>query len=299
MTPESQPKLKTVLITGGTDGLGRGAALYLAARGYRVFAGGRNAERRAALDRLAREKQLPIETMALDVCDDVSARAAVEQISRTAGSVDVLINNAGIAIGAALEEISLADLHKQFETNFFGAMRMAQLVLPEMRRRRLGRIINMSSIAGKIAIPLMGPYAASKHALEAVSDSMRLETYPFGIHVVLIEPGYIHSSMSQNAAELSSAYVNAAGGSAYRKIYEGFQKTWEKTVQASKYQPEDCARVILRAIEDRPPKARYLVTRDAKIAARLRHWLSDRAFDRIMRKRIGIEPLRETPAHDE
>lgn len=296
MTPESQQKLKTVLITGGTDGLGRGAALFLAARGYRAFAGGRNAERRAALDRLAREKQLPIETLALDVCDDVSARAAVEQISKTAGPVDVLINNAGIAIGAVLEEISLADLHKQFETNFFGAMRMAQLVLPEMRRRRLGHIINMSSIAGKIAIPLMGPYAASKHALEAASDSMRLETYSFGIHVVLIEPGYIHSSMSQNAAELSSAYVNAAGASAYRKIYEGFQKSWEKTVQASKYYPEDCARVILRAIEDRPPKARYLVTRDAKIAARLRRWLSDRTFDRITRKRIGIEDLREGSA---
>lgn len=293
MTPESQPKLKTILITGGTDGLGRGAALFLAARGYRVFAGGRNAERRAALDRLAREKQLPIETLALDVCDDDSARAAVGHISKTAGPVDVLINNAGIAIGAVLEEISLADLHKQFETNFFGAIRMAQVVLPEMRRRRLGRIINMSSIAGKIAIPLMGPYAASKHALEAASDSMRLETYPFGIHVALIEPGYIHSSMNQNAAELSSAYVNAAGGSAYRKIYEGFQTSWEKTVQASKYFPEDCARVILRAIEDRPPKARYLVTRDAKIAARLRRWLSDRAFDRITRKRIGIEELRE------
>ncbi|MGH9726211.1 MAG: hypothetical protein ACRD41_14190, partial [Candidatus Acidiferrales bacterium] len=106
----------------------------------------------------------------------------------------------------------------------------------------------------------------------------------------------IHSSMSQNAAELSSAYVNAAGGSAYRKIYEGFQKSWEGTVARSKYMPEDCARVILRAIEDRAPKARYLVTRDAKIAARLRRWLSDRAFDRITRKRIGIEERREGSA---
>ena len=100
MTPESQTKLKTILITGGTDGLGRGAALFLAARGYRVFAGGRNEERRAALERVAREKQLPIETMPLDVCDDLSARAAVEQVLKTAGPVDVLINNAGIAIGA-------------------------------------------------------------------------------------------------------------------------------------------------------------------------------------------------------
>ena len=116
--------------------------------------------------------------------------------------MDVLVNNAGIAIAAVMEEITLADLRKQFETNYFGLVRMSQRVLPGMRRKLSGRIINMSSIAGKLTSPLFGPYSSSKHAVEAISDAMRLELYPFGIQVVLIEPGYIPTSMNRNAGEL-------------------------------------------------------------------------------------------------
>jgi NAD(P)-dependent dehydrogenase (short-subunit alcohol dehydrogenase family) len=284
----------TALVTGGTDGLGRATAVLLAERGSRVFAAGRNAERRAALEQLARERKLPLETLELDVRDDASVNACVSEIERRAGPVDVLVNNAGIAIGAAMEEISLDDLRKVYDTNIFGLLRVTKRVLPEMRRRRRGRIINMSSIAGKIASPILGPYSSSKHAVEAISDSLRHELYPFGIFVVLIEPGYIETSMNQTAYELSSAYTQRAENSPYRAVYEGFLHGWEKTRKSATDSPEDCARVILRAVEDNPPDARYLVTRPAKVAALMRRILSDRAFDRGMRKQFQLDELPNT-----
>lgn len=230
----------------------------------------------------------------MDVCDDALVDNAVSEIERRAGPVNILVNNAGIAIGAMIEEIKLADLRKQFETNFFGAIRVIQRVAPQMRQQRRGRIINMSSIAGKVAVPVMGPYSASKHALEAASDALRLELFPFGVHVVLIEPGYIPTRMNQNATELSSAYVKGGETSPYRGVYQGFQNAWKKTTDASQYTPEDCARVILQSIEDDPPRARYLVTREAKIANRMKWLFTDRAFDGGIVKRFGLEAVRQT-----
>jgi NAD(P)-dependent dehydrogenase (short-subunit alcohol dehydrogenase family) len=293
MPSASEENRGTVLVTGGTDGLGRAAAVLLAEHGYRVFAGGRGAERRTALDEFAREHKLPLETLELDVCDDASVNAAVSEIERRAGPVDILVNNAGIAIAAVMEEVSLADLRKQYETNIFGVLRTTQRVLPHMRQRRRGRIINMSSIAGRISSPIMGPYSSSKHALEAISDSMRLELYPFGVAVVMIEPGYIETSMNRTAAELSSTYAKGAAHSPYRVVYQGFLSSWQKTRKASKYRPEDCARVILQAIEETPPRARYLVTREAKIAAFMRLVMPDRVFDRGVRKRLGFDEIRD------
>lgn len=299
MAADASPKQSPiVLITGGTDGLGRAAAILLVSEGYRVFAGGRNAERLAAIDQLARERKLPLEAIELDVCDDASVGRAVGEIERRAGPVDILVNNAGIAIAAVAEELSVADFRKVFDTNLFGALRVTQRVLPEMRRRRRGRIINMSSISGKVAVPLMGAYASSKHALEALSDALRLELYPFGIHVVLIEPGYIPTSMNRTAAELSSAYAKNAEHSPYRAVYQRFLRSWDKTRKASRYKPEDCARVVLRAIEDMPPRARYVVTREAKFGVLARRLLSDRAFDRSLLKKLGLDEVRESLARE-
>jgi NAD(P)-dependent dehydrogenase (short-subunit alcohol dehydrogenase family) len=288
----------TVLITGGTDGLGRAAAILLAERGYRVFAAGRNREHRDVLDKIAIERNLSLETLELDVRDDASVNAAVAEIEKRAGAVDILVNSAGIAIAAVMEEITLDDLHKQYETNIFGLLRTTQRVLPEMRKRRRGRIINMSSISGKIAAPLMGPYSSSKHAVEAISDAMRLELHPFDVAVILIEPGYIETSMNRTAAELSSTYAKGAEQSPYGFVYQGFLSHWQKTRKKSKYTPEDCARVILQAIEETPPRARYLVTKEAKIAAFMRRYASDRAFDRFMLRRLGLNAGHEAVPRD-
>jgi NAD(P)-dependent dehydrogenase (short-subunit alcohol dehydrogenase family) len=295
MAASTQNDARIALMTGGTDGLGGAAAVMLAEHGFRVFAGGRNAERIAALQQFVNERKLPLIAMGLDVCDDASVARAVAEIEKRAGTVDVLLNNAGIAIAALMEEITLADLHKQFETNFFGLVRMSQRVLPGMRRKLSVRIINMSSIGGKLVAPLFGPYSSSKHAVEAVSDAMRLEVYPFGIQVVLIEPGDIPTSMNRNAGERSSAYAKGAEQSPDRAVDQGFLNAWSKTTKSSHYTPEDCARVILRAMEDDPPRARSPVTREAKIGILARRWLSDRAMDPRIRKSMGIPDFRRAP----
>lgn len=289
-TPQGDGRV--TLITGGTDGLGRAAAMMLAERGYRVFAGGRNAERIAALQKFARERKMPLEAIAMDVCDDSSVDAAIGNIERTAGPVEVLVNNAGIVIAAVMEEIKLADLRKQFETNYFGLVRVTQRVLPGMRGALRGRIVNMSSIAGKMTMPLFGPYSSSKHAVEAASDAFRLELYPFGIHVALIEPGYIPTSINRNAAELSSAYAKNAECSPYAPLYRKFLSAWEKTTKTSRYTPDDCARVIVRAIEDTPPRARYPVTRGAKLGILMRRLLPDGILDLQSRKMFGLNEFR-------
>jgi NAD(P)-dependent dehydrogenase (short-subunit alcohol dehydrogenase family) len=291
-------KLQPVLVTGATDGLGRATAILLAERGYRVFAGGRSAERRAAFDEAVRASNLPLEALELDVTSDASVETAVSGIERRAGPVAVLVNNAGIGIGAAMEEISLADLRKQFETNFFGVLRVTQRVLPEMRRRRRGRIVNMSSVAGKLAGPVMGPYCASKHALEAVSDSMRLELYPFDVRIILIEPGYISTSIGRNSMELSAAYANSAERSPYGPIYRAFRDSFANSMKSSRTTPEDCAAVILRAIEEKRPRARYAVTPQAKMALRMRRLLPDRLWDRMVRKSMGLEKFREETSRE-
>ena len=283
--------LSTVVVTGGTDGLGKATAILLAERGYRVFAAGRNPARRQALDALARERQLPLATVEMDVTDDASVERALEQIRAQAGPVDALINAAGIAIVATTEEIALADLRTQFETNVFGAVRVTQRVLPEMRARRRGRIINLSSVAGKVANPLFGPYSASKFALEAISDALRLELYPFGIQVVVIEPGYIPSGMEKASLELSSRYTHNATEGPYAGLYQNFLQFWKRVTQNPRYTPEDCSRVILRALQETPPKTRYPVTRDARLVILMRRWLSDRRLDRMTIRELGLDRL--------
>jgi NAD(P)-dependent dehydrogenase (short-subunit alcohol dehydrogenase family) len=293
---KTDAKPTTVLVTGGTDGLGRATALLFASEGYRVFAAGRNAEKRAALEKVAQERRLPLETLELDVTSDESADRAIAEIGRRAGPVDVLVNNAGVAIAAVMEEITLEDLRKQFETNVFSMVRMSQRVLPGMRTRRRGCIVNMSSIAGRTSNPLMGPYSGSKHAVEGISDAMRMELAPFGIHVVMIEPGFIPTNINQASAEASSRYTANAAASPYAPVYLGFFKLWRKITTGAKSTPEDCARVILGAVRSASPRARYLVTREAKMTAAMRWLLTDRQLDRLTLKMMHLDrPVSQLP----
>lgn len=280
--------MECVLITGGTEGLGKAAAFLLAAQGYRVFAGGRNAAKRATLDAEAKQKNLPLQSLEMDVTDDASVDRAIGIIHEEAGPIDILINNAGIAFAAVIEEIRLEDFRRQFETNFFGMVRVTQRVLPEMRERRRGRVINMSSVAGKMSSPVLGPYSSSKFAVESMSDALRMELLPFGVHVILIEPGFIRSDMERAAQELSSRYIAGAEKSPYAAVYSGFQRGWANLTKDSKAKPEDCARVILGAIRAETPRARYPVTREAKIGTFLKRIMTDRALDRMMAKTYSV-----------
>ncbi|MGH9704554.1 MAG: SDR family oxidoreductase [Candidatus Acidiferrales bacterium] len=284
--------LDTVLITGGTEGLGKAAALLLAGEGFRVFATGRNTERRAALEAAARESGLPIETLAMDVCDDESVDRAVSEIESRAGRVDAVVNNAGIAIVATMEEISMEDLRRQFETNYFGTVRVTQRVLPGMRERRHGRIVNMSSVAGLLANPLFGPYSATKFAVEAFSDTLRLELYPFGVYVSMLEPGYIPSGMETASLGLSSRYTHGSIAGPYAQLYRNFLENWKKVTRRAKLTPKDCARVVLRALRETPPKARYPVTREASVVRLMKRLLPDRMLDRMIIGMLQLDKIR-------
>jgi short-subunit dehydrogenase len=279
---------QTVFITGATDGLGRSAALLLAEKGFRVFAAGRSAEKRAELDRLAAARKLPLETLELDVCDDNSVSRGVQQILQKAGNLDVLINNAGVGLMAVAEELKLDDLRRLYETNIFGLLRVTQAVLPNMRVRKTGRILMLSSVAGFLTPPTYGAYSSSKHAVEALSNALRLELYPFNIEVVLIEPGYIMTSFQQTAKEQAQSYIEGSTASPYAKIYSGAIAGATNSRRESKTTPEDCARVILHAIEASHPKARYTVTPLAKWAAFGRRVLPDTLMDSFLRRKFGI-----------
>jgi NAD(P)-dependent dehydrogenase (short-subunit alcohol dehydrogenase family) len=278
-----------VLITGATDGLGRAAALLLAENGYRVFAAGRSAEKRLQLDAIARERKLPLETLELDVCHDVSVEQGVSTVLAKAGAIDVLINNAGVVYIATVEEMSMPDWRSQFETNFFGVIRVTQAVLPHMRERRKGRIVMMSSVAGLVTPPTYGPYSATKHAVEAVSNALRHELYPFGISTVLIEPGYIVTGIQQAAAELSKAYTEKMTSGPYAGVYGPARRAANNTRAKSGTSAEDCARIILRAVEAKSPKARYGVTPLAAFAKWSKRLLPDRLQDALIRKVSGIK----------
>jgi NAD(P)-dependent dehydrogenase (short-subunit alcohol dehydrogenase family) len=279
---------KVIVITGGTEGLGRAAAVLMAERGCRVFATGRSERKRRELDAFAAAKKLSIETVEMDVCNDDSVKSAVGSVLVKAGAIDVLINNAGVGYMAVVEDLKVEDLRSQFETNLFGVLRVTQAVLPQMRKRKKGRILMMSSVAGLVSPPTYGAYSSSKFALEGLSNALRLELYPFGIEVVLIEPGYIVTSFQQTSKDLAKDYVEAAPQGPYAKVYEGAWEGANKGRSKSKTTPEDCARVVLEAIEARHPKARYPVTSLAKWASFGRRILPDTLMDAFLRRKFGI-----------
>src|SRR5260370_18155446 len=279
---------KVVLITGGTDGLGKATAILLAQHGYRVIAAGRSEAKRAELDALAKTRNLSLTTVELDVCSDPSVNRAVQSVVDSYGAIDVLINNAGVGYMAVVEELKMEDFKQQFETNVFGVLRVTQAVVPGMRARRSGRIVMVSSVGGLVAPPTYGAYSSSKHALEGLSNALRLELFAFNIQVVLIEPGYIVTNFQQTAKDLAQPYVESAKTSPYEKIYSGAWAGAAKGRSKSKSTPEDCARVILQAIESPRPKARYGVTPLATLVKWAKRRASDRMLDQFLLRTYGV-----------
>ena len=247
---------KTILITGAAGGIGRHAALHLARRGHRVFATGRRAD---TLDELAREAAgLPLETLLLDVTDPASIEAARAEIEkRTQGrGVDVLINNAGYGQFGPLELVSDAELRRQFETNVFGLSAVTRAFVPRMRERGQGRLINLSSIGGRVTFPFAGAYHATKYAVEAMSDALRRELGLFGVDVVLIEPGPIATEFAATAVRSVSEMRDDFGP--YGLFFERLEAV-QKQAEGMAAGPERTSRAIQRAVEARRPKARYVV----------------------------------------
>jgi short-subunit dehydrogenase len=262
----------TVLITGASAGIGKATAIYLAKNGYNVYGAARR------VDKMQDLIVHGIKPIQLDVTDDTSAAACVEQILREAGSIDILVNNAGFGSEGAIEDVPLKDAKYQMEVNVFGAMRLSQLVLPKMRENRYGKIVNISSVGGKIALPLGGWYHASKFAMEALSDSMRMEVKPFGIDVIVVEPGGVKSEWGDIAIE---SLLRVSGDSAYKEMVHGAEKSFKRT-ENNNSEPIVIAKLIEKGIKARQPKTRYAGGSMAKMLLFLRSVLSDKMLDRLI-----------------
>jgi NAD(P)-dependent dehydrogenase (short-subunit alcohol dehydrogenase family) len=277
-------KNSIILITGSSSGIGLATSLYLARRGYTVWATMRNLEKASELRKIIESERLPIELAQLDVCDDSSVKEAVAQILQKSGRIDVLVNNAGYGLRGAIEEVSLDEWKRQFETNFYGVIRVTQAVLPQMRAQRSGAIVNISSVLGRMAIPFSGPYTASKFALEGLTETLRYELAPWNIKVVLIEPGFIATNFQQNAQLAQAAQSQDSP-------YALFKQASERRVQRNIYRaapPERVAEVIYRAITHPRPKLRYAVGRDARLVLPLRRFLPEGLFERILKRQLGL-----------
>ena len=269
---------RAVLITGCSSGIGRATAEHLAQRGQTVYATARR------LDSIRDLEGRGCRLLALDVCDEESMRAAVAAVEDAEGAVGALVNNAGYSQGGAIEEVPIEDVRRQFETNVFGLVRMTQLVLPGMRRQRHGRIVNLSSMGGKLTFPGGGFYHATKHAVEAISDALRFEVRGFGVDVVVIEPGLIRTRFGETAvASIESA---TADDGPYADFNRGVAASTASVYQGPLGRlgagPEAVARAIEKAISERRPRARYPVTASARVLMGQRRLMPDRLWDAFL-----------------
>jgi NAD(P)-dependent dehydrogenase (short-subunit alcohol dehydrogenase family) len=267
---------KIVLITGASSGMGKETALLLAQNGYIVYGAARRVDKMSGL------QQAGITTLAMDVTNEESMVDGINQIIAKEGKIDILINNAGFGSYGAVEDVAITDARYQLEVNLFGAARLIQLVLPYMRQQCWGKIVNISSIGGKIATPFGGWYHASKFALEGLSDSMRNEVRPFGIDIILIEPGGIKTEWGSIAFD---NLIKNSSNSAYKEPVTKFANSF-KDVNDKTPEPIIIARLIKKSIEAAKPKARYSAGYMAKPALIGRKLLSDRIFDKMMMSQI-------------
>ena len=265
---------KVVLITGASSGVGQSTARTLSQKGYKVFGTSRNP---------ARGQTIPsVEMLALDVRADDSVSACLTAITSQVGHLDVLVNNAGVELAGALEETSLEEAKAQFETNFFGVVRMVKGVLPYMRQQKHGQIINVSSLTGLSAVPFMGMYTASKFALEGYTEVLRMEVKPFHIHVSLIEPGFLHTPMMNKRQVAADQLME----------YEPWRQRAFHAIRQYEEQgpdPQLVAETVLKIITSKTPRLRYVIGGQANFVSRSRRFLPEGVFEQASRSFFGLD----------
>ncbi|MFO0550708.1 MAG: SDR family oxidoreductase [Polyangiaceae bacterium] len=277
---------RIVLVTGATSGIGRHAALELARAGHRVFATGRQREALASLEKEAAGLPgTPLETLVLDVSKPESVEEARRTIEAKTGGhgVDAVVNNAGYGVVGPVEEIDTAAMMKQYETNVFGLLRVTKAFLPKMRERGFGRVVNVSSIGGRITFPMMGMYNSTKYAVESLSDAMRVELAPFGIGVSLIEPGSIKTEF----ADVAVSTLEKREGSPYEAAIAQADQMRAK-FDSMAVGPAVVTRAIQKAIESRRPRARYVAPGYAVSTIWLMKLLPTRWVDALMGRMSGL-----------
>jgi short-subunit dehydrogenase len=277
-----EKQMPVAVVTGSSTGIGLETSLILAKNGYRTYATMRNLDKSSGITSKATKEDLPLTVLQMNVDDDKSVNDTFQKIMNDNGRIDVVVNNAGYSLAGAFEVSSTQDGRAQLETNFFGTVRVIKVVLPIMRKQHGGTIVNITSMGGRVAIPFDSYYHASKFAVEGLSESLRYEIEPFGVKIVLIEPGAVKSDFWKNIK-----LTGNTEGSVYRqriqRLLESFEKVYQNAIP-----PEDVAQVILNAIKSNNPDFRNIVGDDAKSILEVRSNNSDKEFEVFMKKQFGI-----------
>lgn len=265
---------RTILITGASSGIGKDAAIRLAELGHTVYTAARRIEKMKDL------REIGCHPLKVDITNEDEVDSAFQTIQENHGGIDILVNNAGYGLYGAMEDIPIEDARYQFDVNLFGLAHLTQLVLPHMREQGFGRIINMSSMGGKVYTPLGSWYHATKHALEGWTDCLRLEVEPFGIHVSLIEPGAIDTEFGD---VMTDPILKYSGETAYGDFTKNYVEVVEKNYRpGSGSPPSVITDLIVKAIEAKRPRTRYVAGKYARPMMFIRKWLGDRIYDRIV-----------------
>ncbi len=290
-----QEKEQVAVVTGSSSGIGFETSLMLARNGFHTYATMHKLEEDGGskhITDIAKSENLPLQVIQLDVDNDESVLDAINRIVTENGRIDVVVNNAGYALVGALEQTSMEEIKSQFETNFFGAVRLMLAIIPIMRERRSGKIVNITSMGGRIAIPLDSIYHATKFALEGLSESIQYEVEPFRIKVILIEPGAVGSNFWKNwrmAAKASNG-GDSNDYSQYKQIENNMSDSFKQMLQNAIH-PSEVAKVILQAVKDDNPNFRYVVGKDAATILESRKRMSDSEFQDFFKKQFNLQGI--------
>jgi NAD(P)-dependent dehydrogenase (short-subunit alcohol dehydrogenase family) len=275
---ESSTNQEVAIVTGSSTGIGYETSLALARNGFLTYATMRNLNKAENIKSIATKESLPLHVTQLDVTDDASVKNAVEEVLYKEGRINILVNNAGYGLNGALEDLSMDEIKAQYETNFFGLIRVTQAVLPNMRRRKSGTIVNISSGAGRFGFPSGSAYVSTKFAVEGLSESISYELEPFGIKVVIVEPGVIRTNFGGG---LVIAKRSQDPNSHYSQMMKKIASSFEELMKNSS-SPDLVANVVLKAVKDENPNLRYLAGNDVEQWLGAKINMSDEEFYKMM-----------------
>jgi short-subunit dehydrogenase len=281
---QEEKQHKVAIVTGSSSGIGHATSLLLARNRFHTYATIRNIEKSANIRKIANEERLPLQVIHLDVNDEASIRNSIEKVVSEKERIDVLVNNAGYGLVGAFEDLSVEEIKSQFETNFFGIIRLTQQVLPIMRQQKSGTIVNVSSGAGRIGFPGMSAYVSSKFALEGLSESMSYELEPFGIKVVIIEPGVIRTNFKKNSV-MSKKSLDDSSISPYSSIIQKMDASITSIIEHAT-PPEEVAKAILRVVTSNNPELRFPIGNDIIMMLETKKSMSDEDFRKMMMQSI-------------
>jgi NAD(P)-dependent dehydrogenase (short-subunit alcohol dehydrogenase family) len=273
---------KVAVVTGSSSGIGFETALLLSRNGFYTYATMRNLRKSESIIQMAEKERLPLQVLELDVNDDESVKNAVEQIAKEKQRIDILVNNAGYLLVGCVEDLSIDEFKAQYETSLFGVIRVSQRILPYMRKQKQGIIVNVSSAAGRIAVPTVPAHTSAKFALEGLSEALKYEVEPFGIKVVIVEPGVIKTNiMNASIIAKKAQDPNSPYAPIMQKVIAKFSSFFENAPL-----PIEVAKVILKAVTTESQNTRYLVGDDAITMVKARKNMSDTEFERLWKSYI-------------